>query len=82
MGTMIGYTAHAETDSSSKIVHSLLLLVRNFLSQAETGIQSRHVWDAQQLPNVPPRVWRRHSALLAMLVHQAEKSEPQYCDGD
>jgi hypothetical protein len=81
MSTMIGYTAQAETDSSSKIVHSLLLLVRNFLSQAEEGIQPRHAWEAQQLPSVPPRVWRRHSALLTMLVHQAEVSEPKHNDG-
>jgi len=82
MSTMIGYTAQAETDTSSKIVHSLLLLVRNFLSQAESGIRPRHVWDAQQLlPNVPQRVWRRHSALLTMLVHQAEMPEPQHDDG-
>lgn len=75
MSTMIGYTAQAETESSSKIGHSLLLLVRNFLSQAEAGRQPRHVWDEQEA-NVPPRVWRRHSALLSMLVHQDETSEP------
>ncbi len=82
MSTMIGYTAQAETDSSGKIVHSLLLLVRNFLNQAEPGIQSRHVWESQQmLPSVPPRVWKRHSALLTLLVDQVEKSEPQHDGG-
>jgi hypothetical protein len=78
MNTMIGYTPAQETDVSSKVWQSLLLLARNFLSPADTGIQRRHAWDAQELmTNVPPRVWRRHSALLTLLAEQANT-----CEGD
>lgn len=80
MSTMIGYTVGQETDGSSKVMHSLLLLVRNFLNQTDAGIQQRHGWESRQLSNVPPRVWKRHSALLTMLVSQAEMSEPQHND--
>ena len=79
MNTMIGYTVEQESDSSGKVLHSLLLLARNFLNQTEAGIQSRHGWDPQQrIPSVPPRVWKRHSALLSLLVDQAEASEPHH----
>jgi hypothetical protein len=79
MSTMIGYTVEQETDTSGKVLHSLLMLARNFLNQTETKIQSKHPWDSQRyLQNVPPRVWKRHSALLTMLVDQAATAEPPH----
>jgi len=82
MNTMIGYTVQAETDASGKIVHSLLMLARQFLGQTEAGIQTQRVWESDQMSlNVPPRVWKRHSALLTLLLDQTEKSEPRLDDG-
>ncbi|MBI1423317.1 MAG: hypothetical protein GC149_07615 [Gammaproteobacteria bacterium] len=83
MNTMIGYTATPEVDDSGKLLQSLLLLARNFLGQTDSGIQRRHAWDAQQfMHNVPPRVWRRHSALLTMLVQQANADDAKVCDAE
>lgn len=76
MSTLIGYTAHQETDSTGKVLQSLLLLARNFLNPAELSISARRVWDSQHMPDVPPRVWKRHSALLTLLAEQAESIEP------
>lgn len=82
MSTSIGYTVEQEADNSGKVLHALLSLARNFLKQTDAGIQSRHVWESQQfMPNVPPRVWKRHSALLTMLVHQAELPDSIHPDG-
>lgn len=79
MNTMIGYTVEQETDSTGKVLQSLLLLARNFLNHTDSGIQSRHVWDSREfVSSIPPRVWKRHSALLTMLSHQAEASDPQH----
>lgn len=81
MNTMIGFTAHQETDSTGKVLQSLLLLVRNFLSSSEGSIPSRHGWNSRQfMPDVPPRVWKRHSALLTLLADQAEISGPHQRD--
>jgi hypothetical protein len=83
MNTMVGFTTEQETDSTGKVLQSLLFLVRNFLNQTEVSIQPRHFWDAQQsMPNVPPRVWRRHSALLTLLANHAELSELHHSDAE
>ena len=82
MSTLIGYTAHQETDSTGKVLQSLLLLVRNFLNPAEASIQPRRVWDSQHMPDVPSRVWRRHSALLTLLAQQAQRVEPHQRDAE
>jgi hypothetical protein len=83
MNTMIGFTARQDTDSAGKVLQSLLLLLRNFLSSGEGSIQSRHVWNSQQfMQDVPPRVWKRHSALLTLLAHQADMSGAHQYDAE
>jgi len=77
---MIGYTVGQETDGHGKLLQSLMLLARSFMGRTDSGMQRRHAWNAQQfMPNVPARVWRRHSALLTMLVQQANTDEAQPC---
>ena len=79
MSTLISFTAEQETDSTGKVLQSLLLLVRNFLSSNEGSVPSRHGWSSRQfMPDVPPRVWKRHSALLTLLADQAEMSGPHH----
>lgn len=76
MSTMTGYTVEQETDKTGEVLQSLLLLGRKFLGQLDSGIQRRHAWDASQfMPNIPSRVWRRHSALLTLLIHHTEAME-------
>lgn len=76
MNTTIGYVPEQCDDGSGKVLQSLLLLARRFLSPPDSSIQHRHAWDSDRfMPNVPPRVWRRHSALLSMLIQQAESPE-------
>lgn len=83
MNTMIGYRVGQEADDSGKPLQSLLWLVRNFLNQSDSGIHRRQAWYSQEFAaNVPPRVWRRHSALLSMLVDQAESAEVRQHEAD
>lgn len=78
MSTMIGYTDGQDTDGNGRLLQSLIVLARNFMSHSDSGIQGRNASAAQQfMPNVPARVWRRHSALLTMLVQQANSDEVQ-----
>lgn len=60
MSTMIGCTVEQEATANGGLLQSLMLLVRKLMS-----------WDEKEfMPNVPTRVWRRHSALLTMLIQQ------------
>jgi len=69
MNTSIGITVGQEGEKHGDTFRSLLLLLRNFLSQASPVIQRSYARDSYRyMPNVPPRVWRRHSALLSLRV--------------
>lgn len=82
MSMMVEYPLAQQAGNTDKIVHSMMLLVRGFLHKSNLGFQAWHSWSEQQfLLNVPPRVWKRHSALLSLLVDQAEISEAQHSDG-
>lgn len=81
MSTIVGYTAEQCDDDNGKLLQSLLLLARRFLNQSDSSIRSGHAWDSDRLmANVPPRVWRRHSALLSMLIQQSEALAPPHDD--
>jgi len=73
MNTMLELTVDQHTENSSKVMQSLLLLVRNFLSASDDSLLPRHLWrSTQAVSYTPPRVWRRHSALLTLLAEQAD----------
>lgn len=83
MNTVVGYTANQCDEGSGKVLQSLLLLARRFLSQSGSGMQHNRVWNCDRsMPSVPPRVWRRHSALLSMLIQQTEPLASQQNDAD
>lgn len=76
MNTIVGYTAGQCDDENGKVLQSLLLLARKFMGTSDSSIQRRHAWDCDRvMPNVPQRVWKRHSALLSMLIQQSEALE-------
>lgn len=73
MNTMIECTAEQDIDKTSVVLQTLLFLGRKFMGQTDVRIQQRHTrYSRQHMQHVPPRVWRRHSALLDMLMQQNE----------
>lgn len=79
MNTIVGYSVEHKPADSGDALQSLLLLVRRFLNRSDAGIQRGHAWNSSQfMPNVPQRVWKRHSALLTLLVqNQSDSGDPE-----
>lgn len=81
MNTVIGYTAQPEVGKTGMVLQTLLFLGRKFLGQTDTRIQHKHSgYSRKSIRHVPPRVWKRHSALLGMIMQQTEFTEVKPSD--